>query len=333
VKSIFEMYVGGVGVVAIRDHLNKSGVMPPNRYRHTNDGNAGKAAASTTMWKSEGICGLLGNRMYCGDMVQGRSATKQYEVTLRKPSELVITRDTHEPIVSRELFDAAQARKPKTRAARWNAQTDIFAKKLYCGHCGYAVRREAKKKSRYGAYYFCPTRKSCGKDTCARVPVSINEAELKSAVFETLRKQAEVFIGDGGGADTGARAAGDGGLRAVRAEIDRAVGFLNGLYESLSAGDITPGEYREMKTAYETKIAGLTERESGLREEARLASLESARRGKAASGYGALRTADGLTAEVVDALIGRIHLFQGKRIEIEFKYADETATAGGDGNG
>jgi hypothetical protein len=140
-----------------------------------------------------------------------------------------------------------------------------------------------------------------------------------------------VFLG-GGSPPTETRTADSAELRAVQAEIDRVGGFHRGLYESLSVGDITLDEYKDMKAAYETRIADLNERGRELREAARLASLESERRGKAADAFDALRSADGMTAEVVDALIGRILLFQGKRIEIAFKYADATATAGGDGN-
>jgi DNA invertase Pin-like site-specific DNA recombinase len=327
VKSIFEMFAGGCSTAAIRDSLNERKVMPPMAHRHANGGAAVRSVETDAFWVLEVIYEMLRNRVYCGDMVQGRRVTKQYVTTRRKPSEFVVVADTHEPIVSRELFEAVQARKRKRVVRRADTQRDIFAGKLRCGHCGYALHNSRGKQAKYD-YYVCNTRYSHGKNAC--VPVSIGVAVLRTAVYEVLRKHAEAFLD--GGADTEAQAAGGEELRAVRGEIDRAGGFLKGLYESLSVGDITLDEYREMKSAYEARVAKLTERERELREAARLAALESARRVKATDAYGALAAADGLTADVVDALIEGIAVFQGKRIEIAFKYADETATVGGYGN-
>jgi hypothetical protein len=118
-------------------------------------------------------------------------------------------------------------------------------------------------------------------------------------------------------------------LRNVQAELERNGSFLKGLYESLICSDITGAEYKEMKQSYEAKIAALTGRERQLREAARTAALETARRGKAADNIGAVYRIADLTADVMDALIERILVYEDKRIEIKFKFTDETVTMGG----
>jgi hypothetical protein len=260
-------------------------------------------------------------------MVQGRSTTKQYKTTWTGNADLIITPDTHEAIVSRELFAAAQAQKGTIKKSDKPKTINIFSRKIYCGHCGYAIKYE-KRSNRPSSTYFCPSRKTHGKDAC--VPVSINGEELKAQVFEILRKQAAAFA-DNKKQTSVAPTADNPELRGVQSEMSRVSGFLKGLYESLVIGDITKAEYKELKSSYEAKIAKLTEQENELREAARLAVLESARREKAVENYGALHNAGELTAEIVDARIEKIIVFTDKSIEISFKFYD--ATKGGADNG
>ena len=321
VKSIFQMYTEGRGVTFILNYLNEQEIKPPNLYRHTNSGNTKQAAKSNTFWTNVVIYEIIGNPIYCGDMVQGRSTTKQYKTTWKGNADLIITPNTHEAIVSRELFAAVQARKGTIKKSDKPAPVNIFAKKIFCGHCGYAIKYE-KRSDKPNSTYYCTSRKTHGKDAC--IPVNINGEELKAYVFEILRKQAAAFA-DSRKQTTVAPTAANDKLMVIKSEMDRAGGFLKGLYESLIVGDITGDEYKEMKSAYEIRIIKLTEQESELREAARLAVIESERREKTSVSYGALHNASELTPEIVDALVERILVFSDKSIEISFKFSDETS--------
>jgi hypothetical protein len=295
--------------------------MPPNLYRHTNSGNTVQAAKSNTFWTNEVIYEILKNRVYCGDMVQGRSRTKQHSTTWTQPSEWTVTENTHVPIVSRELFDIVQNKKGKIKFSRENAAVNVFAKKLYCGHCGFAIHHE--KRQNRDAYYFCTSRKAHGKDAC--VPVSISGTELKTRVLEVLRKPAAVF------ADMRERQIpisesddAQAELTRTKQELDRTSGFLKGLYESLIEGDITNTEYAEMKQSYESRIATLNERANQLRGEIRERYLRESELKKALGNLDNVSVISGLTAEVMDTLIERILLFGDKSIEVTFKFTDET---------
>ncbi|MDR0223266.1 MAG: recombinase family protein, partial [Oscillospiraceae bacterium] len=294
---------------------------PPNLYRHTNSGNTKQAAKSNTFWTAVVIYEIINNPIYCGDMVQGRSTTKQYKTTWTGSAELVITPNTHEPIVSRELFEAVQARKNKVNLSRENAPVNIFAKKLYCGHCGFAIHHE-KRKNKPDAYYSCASRKYHGKDAC--VPVSIGGGVLKTQILELLGKQAAVFA-DMRERQTAADVNDDlkAELAQTRQELSRTSGFLKGLYESLMVGDITNTEYADMKRGYETRIAALTERERRLTDEIRERYLRESALKKANENISGVSVIGDLTAEVVDAMIDRILLFEDKHIEVTFKFSDE----------
>ncbi|GHU90540.1 resolvase [Clostridia bacterium] len=322
VRSIFEMFANGRGVTAILNHLNEQGITPPNLYRHTNSGNAAQAAKSNTYWTNVVIYEILNNQLYCGDMVQGRSTTKQHVSTWNKTADLVITPNTHEGLVSRELFEAAQAKKGTSFVSRERIAVNIFAKKLYCGHCGYAIHHEMRK-NKTDAYYFCPSRKYHGKSVCVPVPVSIGGATLNAQILELLRKQATVFAERRDITVKENATANSAELTRTKQELDRTSGFLKGLYESLVSGDITNAEYNDMKSAYEAKIAKLTEREQQLRDEIRESFLRESTLKKASNNLDNVSVISDLTAEVVDALIDKILLFEDKHIEVTFKFTDE----------
>jgi hypothetical protein len=326
VAKMFEMAVGGDGVGAIAEWLNTSGVLPPKKHLHSIGVASEKQAGGNIHWTKTVIYTLLKNRVYTGDMVQGKGRCRKHVSERLAQSEWVVTPNTHEPIVSRELFAEAQKLWEGNKEARANCKNhgeNIFLRKIFCGHCGYTMQRQ---HSKYSSGYKCVTRQTHAKDDC-RV-VTINENTLKETLLVMLRKQAEVFAG---GAVVAAKSKpGNSELREAQSELDRTGNFLKGLYESLVSGDVTEDEYREMKQGYETKIAALTGTVKELRETARVQALESARCAKAADCIGAVSGITDLTAEVVDALIDRILVFEDKRIEVRFKFSDEIAISNGD---
>lgn len=92
VKKIFEMYAfNGFNPRQIADRLNESG----------------------GEWKTETVRKMLKNEKYCGDLICQKQITCDYLNHTRRANtkEKITIRDHHEPIVSRELFNAAQKRR------------------------------------------------------------------------------------------------------------------------------------------------------------------------------------------------------------------------------
>ena len=334
VQHIFEMAENGDKVADTLDWLNENGVLPPKRYFHSIGLASQKEAQGNIHWNKGVIYAILRNRMYTGDMVQGKFKTVQHVQEILPVSDWVITENTHEPVVSRAVFDRVNkiiakpdgARKPKSG----NPKTEnIFLRKIFCGHCGYALRRV-----NYGVQhgFKCETRAYYSKDDC--VPVSINENLLKELLLKLLRSNAETFADKLRMVESSFDADYTSELRDTQAELDRKAHFLKGLYESLIVGDISESEYRDMKIAYETSIALLSEKLRELRETARIRALETAKLNKAADNLGSAHhiTALTLTAGILDKLVEKILIYEDKHIEVRFKFADEVMTAGGVGD-
>ena len=140
VKRIFEMRASGLSPHKIADILNAEGVLNPSRYCLERYGVVGRRE-NVGLWSFCGVNSILQNPTYLGHMVQRRDGTvsyKNHKRYIKDESEWVIVRNTHEPIISQELWDkvreveksVAQGRKTK------RGYTHPLSGFLFCADCG-----------------------------------------------------------------------------------------------------------------------------------------------------------------------------------------------------
>jgi site-specific DNA recombinase len=159
VRGIFDWYLGkNLGVVAISRELNRLGITPRKAKR----------------WKGNTIYKLIQNPLYAGFIRWGGETAM----------------GTHEPIIRKEVFDAAQKtlreRNHKTRQLR---SPNYLAGLVKCGLCGAAMHVTypgTETKSRF-KYYVCNNRynhKSCTQEY-------IRADILEASVIQEIGKLAE----------------------------------------------------------------------------------------------------------------------------------------------
>lgn len=175
VKSIFPMFLSGMNKLQITRHLNDHGVLCPTAYKRSKGikYNAPNAQ-SNPMWSAVTIDNILKNRVYVGDMVQGRQRVKSYKIHMQEKApedEWFIVENTHEPIIEREAFyKVQQLLKRDTRTAPKKRELYLFSGFLRCADCGRAMSRIASK-GKY-VYYQCGTYKSLSKKACTMCTLS-----------------------------------------------------------------------------------------------------------------------------------------------------------------
>jgi DNA invertase Pin-like site-specific DNA recombinase len=319
VSKMFEMAASGVSTSDIHKWLMANGTLPPMKHFLSIGVVTEKKAKGGGHWSISVVYTILKNQVYTGDMVQGKGRTQSYKASRIEKENWIITPDTHESLVSRDVFDDVQKRFTGEKAPRNPALGEnIFRGKIFCGHCGHAMSRTKSGKSSY--LFKCETRFRYDRNDC--VLVSINEDKLKSILLEILHTKSAVYCAQSVMPQT-VISQEPNELANVCAELKRANGFLKALYESLVDGDITESEYREMKQSYEIKIAGLTEHEKQLRETARERHLKQSATNKASKHLSAANNISDITADLLDALVERILVFPDKHIEVKFKFTDE----------
>lgn len=142
VKMIFDKYVNeSLGIKGVVDYLNKNGIkkpVPKNRQDF-----------QFTDWSTHTIKRILDNPVYTGFVTFGRRKTVQclneetgeIEYKLKQQDEYITSDEqSHEAIVSREVFDMAQ-QKRKSRACKGNKNIGQVPKHLLsgllkCPQCG-----------------------------------------------------------------------------------------------------------------------------------------------------------------------------------------------------
>lgn len=183
VRLIFEKYAyEGLSPAAVADFLFDSGYLPAKRI---------KSRSGTTIKR------ILSNEKYVGNLVQGKTEVLDFlnhkSVPLTDKGRYVTVLHTHEPIIPKKLWDAAQARLNKEkRTRRKSKNTGWQFGALQCGLCG-ACYVSAVRKAKNGEKVRCfrcgenarhGAAKQGKKDGCSNL--SVREDTLCSAALCAL---------------------------------------------------------------------------------------------------------------------------------------------------
>ena len=330
VRRIFTWASSGIGAGEIVRTLNDMNILTPSRYKWEKGLLTNEKLLGRPYWQLRTVMGILQDRVYVGDMVQGKTRTVNYKEIAVSPDEWVCVPNTHEPIISRELFERVQAllrrASEKDREIRSQAvaySPHVFKGKVYCAHCGHPMHRNRQNTD--GIYWYrCVSQWKYHKDACCQV--SVKEEELRSAVFTMLGKQAEAILGGYVQVECEVpvkNAAAEAELNEINSRLSKNGHFLKSLYENMLGGMITAEEFSSMKANYEREIEALSSRADDIR--ARRRERTSGREAYYAfsdAASEALATRE-LTADIVDRLVEKISVRRDKSFEIVLRFRDE----------
>ena len=100
---IFDSIEKGLSKKEIVNILNNKKIKTPMEYiRNTNEGKK---------WNGSMITGIIKNKVYTGDLIQQkrkRISFKNYKFVKTKEDELIITKNNHMEIISKEQFERVQ---------------------------------------------------------------------------------------------------------------------------------------------------------------------------------------------------------------------------------
>lgn len=118
-----------------------------------------KTLSGNAKWSNTYIIKVLKNEKYVGDLVQKKTITPDYLSHIKKynhgEEEMVVIRNHHEPIISRELWDIVQSEmKKRDRKGDYDgghSNRYVFSGKIKCGECGASfVSRKKNRKDGTG---------------------------------------------------------------------------------------------------------------------------------------------------------------------------------------
>ena len=345
VKEIFELRATGIGIERICRVLNEKGYPSPGRLRFergiiTNNNKKG----SDLPWNRHVLKDLLLNVVYIGNLAQGRTGSSLYKgipFHQKDESEWDVVNGTHEPIISRELWDTVQALNTKRsreikdsfgRYANLPKRPNPYGSLLRCADCGRVIKyvRSYSNKGNKDYYnYKCPQYIELGAQACSSK--NIKAEQLDMAVLETIRKQMDVFLEvqillRRLMPKAKSRISCEEALQRkqkVSAELERKRRQSALLYSDFKDGLISQEEYVYAKKQYQADMDSLEQEFYEIQYmEQRTADVIIGEK-KWTDLIDRYYKAETLTAEMVSAMIKEIRLHHDLTITIEFLYANE----------
>ena len=199
VKRIFEMRASGLSPHKIADILNAEGILNPSRYCLEKYGIVGRRD-NVGLWSFCGVNSILQNPTYLGHMVQQRDGTvsyKNHKRYIKDESEWIIVHNTHEAIITQELWDkvreveksVAQGRKTK------KGYTHPLSGFLYCADCGGKMKMNSiVRNGKVDLNFNCGNHARLGKSYC--FSHFIQAKDLEAIVLDDIREMAKRIVLD-----------------------------------------------------------------------------------------------------------------------------------------
>lgn len=187
VEFIFKKAATGWTLRQIVNHLNDKGVLPPGLYKKVKNNYKidFKVASHENIWDSDKVRTILQRKEYYGNLVVHKSESVEYMYFKPKQipkEEQIELQDHHIPIISKELYDAAQTIFVSRKRNGYKSHDYSLKSKIHCGNCRLTFDY-ADLNGRQICY--CGHKKIAGKySSCTGKTFSYEMIEKK--VFEML---------------------------------------------------------------------------------------------------------------------------------------------------
>ena len=199
VKRIFEMRASGLSPHKIADILNAEGILNPSRYCMEKYGIVGRKE-NMGLWSFCAVNSILNNPTYLGHMAQQRWSSVSYKNHKRykkDESEWVVVHNTHEAIITQELWDkvreveksVAQGRKTK------RGYTHPLSGFLFCADCGGKMKLNyINRNGKIDFNFNCGNHMRIGKAYC--FSHFIQAKDIEAIVLDDIRTMAQRIVLD-----------------------------------------------------------------------------------------------------------------------------------------
>lgn len=204
VRRIFKLRSQGMSPRAIGDQLNAENIPIPSDYRCQKKGIV-NTKYTRHLWTQVQIRQILDNPIYLGKLAMMRVTSvsyKNHKKVRKDPSEWVVTEDTHEAIISQELWDKVrEAEKAVSHGKRdGKGVTQPLSGMLFFPDCGYKMKAAGRKRTLKSGelirecYYNCSSYVLHGKELCSTHYIS--QKQIEAVIIADIRSMAELVVKD-----------------------------------------------------------------------------------------------------------------------------------------
>lgn len=312
VKEIFELVASGVSTLNVAKLLNERGISAPSEFQNMQ--------GFTKQWSPYGAkCYWTADRIYCmvkderytGTMISLKttSFTVRGKRVKTPPSEWVRVEDTHEPIVSYELYVKANS---MLRQIEFRASGKSGRNIYHCGYCGRKMQKDGKGGLRCGQRYLI---KEC---RCRSAVINLEEAN--EAVLSTLKQQIRLFVKEAELSKTVKNKTVPFSEGAEIATLIKSIATMKKtwmpLYEQYTDGKLSRADFLVEKKKYDEETARLEQRLHELQSRQEIQQESNLQIEKNISRLNCYADQMELTEEIKEKLIDKVNVYSDNRIEI-----------------
>lgn len=347
VRYIYEKFVETKSYAVVANELNRRRINPPSVYKKTKEVYHADDDADYKGWDKSAVERILKSETYAGTLVQGKTSitARDEKNRIHKPEDgWVVTKNAHEPLVDRELYQKAVAAREgilKRTASQkhptegYPIEENIFDSVLYCGVCGRKMTRNSHVKQYANGEkirldgYFCL---NGGQTKVTVCPDSnrISKNELVDILLPLIRMEFAVFLNKpesyieyGKERITESIKKAEMALRETEGKIRRSREEESSTYLDYRLGKIRQKEYVAFKMKQENRQTDLRKRQETQQKEIKALEKLSGKYLAAIKALLKLKNGKELTKDMIEAFIREIYVYPGKRIEVIFTFTTD----------
>ncbi len=341
VKLIFNLYLKFKVKAEVARYLNFNKIPTPQQYAETKGILFKWKYKSVKGWSGSIVSKILSNQVYLGNLVYHKKEVlevgSKIEKTVSKSDWLVIE-NTHEAIISKEVFDEVQQiisnriqpREDKTmldktiycegeKRKRGSANSPIKGL-VKCGGCKHTLTRRNRRIVSYYCRYYYENK----YPTCCNY--NIKETELEEFIFYEIKAHIKL-VADLKCLYNSKKAYNEKSIKQINQEIasiSKKIKYLKSnnfdIYERYQNNKISKDCFLSMKESNTKEICRLESKLSSYQNNEMKVEINEP---SIFSIFDNIVEVKDLSRDIVEKLIDLIYVYPEKKIEIVFRYKDE----------
>lgn len=337
VQDIFKWKLSGMSQDGIAKKLNELGVLSPMEYKRSMGLNykSGFKVKEKTLWTAVTVRRILTNELYIGTLIQGVRTTPNYKVKVVKINEKkdwCVIEENHEALVTEKTFDLVQRLLLlDTRTSPNEERVFPLAGLMECADCGSPLVKKltTSGKKKY-SYYMCSKNKQ--QHTCSSHRIKADD--LENTVLAVLQNQIQMviqmndcleMIGNLPFRKINLKKA-EERMEKIEDEISKYRRLKVSLYEDMKDGLVSKEDYIDIGTQYEERIKNAEQSKNQVRKEMDKLISNTSEQQIWMQDFIEHKNLTTLSRTAAVELIEKVLIYEDKKIEVQFRHAEEFAT-------
>ena len=273
-QNFFTLANDGKSTRAIAEILTEEKVLTPAAYAkeyHPEQYNGNKFT-NPYLWAMSTIRNILGRQEYLGHTVLRKSVSTNFKLHKRKSTdeeEQYVFPNTHEPIISQELWDSVQKRRSRVnRASAWGTHSNRLSGYLYCADCGRRMTLQTHYSKKDGSVQYSYRCGGYASRVNSCTSHSISTDNVEALILSSVKRFSRFVLNDEQAFALELQSLwnekqeekpkhNQSELQRCQKRYDELSTLVRGLYENLMSGLLPERQYKQLMKQYDDEQAEL----------------------------------------------------------------------------